>query len=210
MVGQKLKISASDFTRSRIEGLKSCAKGVPIILDGMLQDRYNRYAVEAIKNDDFGINENLLYYPSVAISANEDVKAVDKQVIRRAIVCHTEAALTNMEIMKSKHVSQIQKPIGTALYREYLRRMLDLMPKLLDQIKNDENNTLPDVLSVSSKVLKDIFTMYTGEESCPQYIRELSQENYFDEKITSASTIELIRKAWKVNQKLINKKQQIE
>lgn len=201
MVGQKLKISASDFTRSRIEGLKSCAKGIPIIVDDMLQDRYNRYAVEAIKNDDFGIDENLLNYPAVAISANEDVKAVDKQVVRRAIVCHAEAALLNMEIMKSKHVAQIQKTIGTSLYREYLRKMLAVMPELLNQIKNDENNSLPDVLSAGSKVLQEIFMTYLGDSSCPQYIRVLSLGNYFDEKITSASTIDLIRKAWKVNPK---------
>lgn len=200
MVGQKLKISASDFTRSRIESLKSSAKGVPIIVDDMLNDRYSRYAVEAIKNDDFGIDQDLLYYPAVAISANEDVKAIDKQVVRRAIICHAEAALMNMEIMRSKHVSQIQKAIGTSLYRDYLAKMLIRIPELLDEIKNDQENTLPDVLNTSSQVLYEIFNSYT-ENDLPQYIRELSLRDYFDEKVTSASTIELIRKALKINPK---------
>lgn len=201
MIGKKLKVSASDFTRSRIESIKRYAKGIPVIVDDMLQDRFNHYAVEAIKNDDFGIDDNLLNYPSVAISANEDVKAVDKQVNRRAIVCHAEAALMNMEIMTSKHVSQIQKSIGTSFYREYLRRMLEQIPELLNQIKNDESNALPDVLCLSSKVLQGIFTNYAEGVPCPQYIRELSLDSYFNEKITNASTIELIRKAWKINPK---------
>ena len=201
MVGYKNKVSASDFTRSRIEGLKSYIKGVPIIVDDMLQDRYNKYAVEAIKNDDFGINENLLNYPAVAISANEDVKAVDKQVVRRAIVRHVEAALTNMEIMRSKHVSKIQKSIGTALYREYLRQMLERMPELLEQIKSDENNALPDVLLVSSQVLQDIFTACQTDSPLPEYIKQVSLRDYFDEKITNVNTINLIRKAWEINLK---------
>jgi len=201
MVGQKLKTSASEFTRSRIENLKACAKGVPIIVDDMLQDRFNRYAVEAIKNDDFGLNENLFYYPAVAISANEDVKAVDKQIIRRAVVCHAEAALTNMEIMRNRHVAQIQKAIGTSLYREYLRRMLDRMPDLLEQIKNDASESLPDVLNCSSKVLLEIFTESLSNEKCPSYIRELSLKDYFDEKKTGVSAINSIKKAWKINPK---------
>jgi len=47
MIGQKTKISAPDFTRSSIEGLKRTVKGAPII--------------ETIKNDNFGVAERLLH-----------------------------------------------------------------------------------------------------------------------------------------------------
>lgn len=76
MIGQKTKLSAPDFTRSSIENLKRTVKGAPIIVDDLTNARFNQHAIETIKNDDFGVVENLVHYPAVVISANEDVKAV--------------------------------------------------------------------------------------------------------------------------------------
>ena len=40
MIGQKTKISAPDFTRSSIEGLKRTVKGAPIIVDDLTNTRF--------------------------------------------------------------------------------------------------------------------------------------------------------------------------
>ena len=40
MIGQKTKISAPDFTRSSIEGLKHTVKGAPIIVDDLTNTRF--------------------------------------------------------------------------------------------------------------------------------------------------------------------------
>ncbi len=124
MIGQKTKLAAPDFTRSAINELKNRVKGAPIIVDDLTQVRFNQHAIETIKNDDFGVAENILTYPAVVISANEDVKAVSPEVIRRTVLCHVQAGLKNTELMKNSVVRKVQKNIGTALYREYLRRML--------------------------------------------------------------------------------------
>ena len=87
MIGQKTKISAPEFTRSSIEGLKRTVKGVPIIVDDLTNTRFNQHAIETIKNDDFGVADNFLHYPAVVISANEDVKAVASEVIPRTVIC---------------------------------------------------------------------------------------------------------------------------
>lgn len=75
MIGQKPKIPAQEFTRSSIEGLKHKVEGCPIIVDDMVNTRFNQHAIETIKTEDFGISEHLIHYPAVVISANEDVKA---------------------------------------------------------------------------------------------------------------------------------------
>ena len=122
MIGQKPKLAAPDFTRSGIEGLKRTVKGAPIIVDDLTNARFNQHAVETIKNDDFGIAEQLMHYPAVVISANEDVKAVAPEIIRRTVVCRVQAGLTNTETMRNSIVRTVQREIGTAFYREYLRR----------------------------------------------------------------------------------------
>ncbi|MBO5568925.1 MAG: phospholipase D family protein, partial [Clostridia bacterium] len=134
MIGQKPKVSAPDFTRSSIEGLKRTVQGAPIIVDDLTNTRFNQHAIETIKNDDFGVSDHLVNYSAVVISANEDVKAVAPEVIRRTVICRVEAGLTNTEVMKSNVVRSVQQKIGTDFYREYLARMLDRIPDLIDQL----------------------------------------------------------------------------
>lgn len=195
MIGQKTKISAPDFTRSSIEGLKRTVKGAPIIVDDLTNTRFNQHAIETIKNDDFGVADRLLHYPAVVISANEDVKAVAPEVIRRTVICRVQAGLTNTEVMRSSVVRTVQREVGTAFYREYLRRMLEITSDLLEEMKSDEVESAPDILAASSQVLTEIFQKYS-EVPSPDYIRPLTLEDYFSEKVTGSYAIKTIRSAW--------------
>lgn len=195
MIGQKPKVSAPDFTRSSIEGLKREVQGAPIIVDDLTQTRFSQHAIETIKNDDFGVGEHLTNYSAVVISANEDVKAVAPEVIRRTVICRVEAGLTNTEVMKSNIVRMVQQKIGTAFYREYLRRMLDVIPELIEAMKDDEAESAPDILAVSSKIIVDIIR--ENSEDVPEYIRELSLEDYFSEHVTGKHARAAIIGAWR-------------
>lgn len=205
MIGQKPKISAPDFTRSSIESLKRTVQGAPIIVDDLTNTRFNQHAIETIKNDDFGVSDHLVNYSAVVISANEDVKAVAPEVIRRTVICRVEAGLTNTEVMKSNVVRSVQQKIGTDFYREYLARMLDRTQELIDQIKQDDAEA-PDILKCSSEVIVSIIREYA--ESVPPYIRPLSLENYFSEHVTGKYAIKTIQTAWKTSRKsfVINRK----
>ena len=197
MIGQKPKISAPDFTRSSIESLKNTVMGAPIIVDDLTNTRFNQHAVETIKNDDFGVAGHMTNYSAVVISANEDVKAVAPEIIRRTVICRVEAGLTNTEVMKDNVVRTVQQKIGTAFYREYLRRMIEIVQNLLEELKDDDAESAPDILNYSSKVIVDILNEYS--ENLPEYIRELSLENYFSEQVTGKYAIKTIRNAWKTS-----------
>lgn len=198
MIGQKTKLSAPDFTRSSIEGLKRTVKGAPIIVDDLTNTRFNQHAIETIKNDDFGVADHLLHYPAVVISANEDVKAVAPEVIRRTVICRVQAGLTNTEVMRSNVVRTVQREIGTAFYREYLRRMLDMLPELLEEMKSDDAESAPDILALSSETIVDIMQEY-ADKNLPDYMRALTLEDYFSERVTGSYAIKTIRNAWKTS-----------
>lgn len=199
MIGQKPKVSAPDFTRSSIEALKRTVQGAPIIVDDLTNNRFNQHAIETIKNDDFGVSEHLTNYSAVVISANEDVKAVAPEVIRRTVICRVEAGLTNTEVMKSNVVRNVQQKIGTAFYREYLRRMLEVIPDLIEQLRAEETESAPDILKLSSEIIVDIINQFA--ETTPKYIKTLSLENYFSEQVTGKYAIKTIRNAWKTSRK---------
>ena len=197
MIGQKPKISAPDFTRSSIENLKNIVMGAPIIVDDLTNTRFNQHAIETIKNDDFGVSSHMVNYSAVVISANEDLKAVAPEIIRRTVICRVEAGLTNTEVMKDNVVRTVQQKIGTAFYREYIRRMMNIVQDLIEQLKDDESECAPDILHYSSKVIVEIITEFADE--VPNYIRELSLDNYFSEQVTGKYAIKTIQNAWKTS-----------
>ena len=198
MIGQKTRISAPEFTRKSIDGLRYEVKGAPIIVDDLTQTRFSQHAVETIKNDDFGLSDMMLNYPAVVISANEDIKAVAQEITRRTVICRVKAGLTNTEVMKSNLVRKVQKNIGTAFYREYLRRMLERIPEMVEELKDEESDSAPDILKVSSEILYDIFTEYSDEE-LPVYVRKLTMDDYFSERVTGKHAIQTIRTAWQTS-----------
>lgn len=200
MIGQKTKIGAPEFTRTTIDGLRHQVQGAPIIVDDLTNTRFNQHAIETIKNDDFGSLEHLVNYPAVVISANEDVKAVAQEVIRRTVICRVQAGLTNTEVMKSNVVRSVQQKIGTAFYREYLRQMLIVVPELMDQLKDDSpESESPDILAASSRIIRNIIAGHV--EEFPPYVADLSLENYFSEQVTGKYAIQTIQTAWRSNQK---------
>ena len=198
MIGQKIKISAPDFTRSNMEMLKHTVRGAPIIVDDLINNRFKQHAIEIIKNDDFGISEHLLHYPAIVISANEDIKAVAPEVVRRTVICRVQAGLTNTEVMKSNIVRTVQREVGTAFYREYLRRMLKILPELLEEIKDENSEGAPDILAISSQMILEILTQY-ADQPLPDYVRTLTLDDYFSEKVIGSYAIKTIRKAWQTS-----------
>lgn len=142
----------------------------------------------------------MVNYPAVVISANEDVKAVSPEVVRRTVICRVEAGLTNTEVMKISLVRQIQKKIGTAFYHEYLRRMFDVVSDAIEKLKDEDSTEVPDILKMSSEIICDIIGEYTDTNSL-DYVRPLTIEDYFGEKKTGKHAVDVIQEAWKHNKK---------
>ena len=101
--------------------------------------------------------------------------------------------------MKSNVVRNVQQKIGTAFYREYLRRMLEVIPDLIEQLRAEETESAPDILKFSSEIIVDIINQFA--ETTPKYIKSLSLENYFSEQVTGKYAIKTIRNAWKTSKK---------
>ena len=65
-------------------------------------------------------------------------------------------------------VKQLKNNLGTALYREYLGRML---PRL-------RLEELPDMLELSSSVLQEIIVEHAGSSRVPEWCRLVTMEEY--------------------------------
>ena len=77
--------------------------------------------------------------------------------------------------------------------------MMKIVPKLIEELKNEESESAPDILNYSSKVFVDIIAEYA--EEVPDYIRELTLDNYFSEQVTGKHAIKVIQNAWRTSKK---------
>ena len=117
--------------------------------------------------------------------------------------------MTTTEIMLSTFTKRIQDNIGTALFREYLRRMFEKVPAMLESMIRDDA-ALSDILNTSSEVLCEIISQYASSPDIPSYIRPMSLESdYFSSKEMGAQAIKTITTAWRTSPDsfTINKKQ---
>ena len=68
---------------------------------------------------------------------------------------------------------------------------------LLEEIKNDASESAPDLLAASSHVLLAMLSDCT--DTLPPYVRPLTLEDYFSEKVTGRYAMTTIRNAWKTS-----------
>lgn len=202
MIGQSPVIPGKDFTRTVGDGLRMNVEGVPIVVDDIMKTRFEQNAPELIKNDDFGNTGDLEYYPAIAFSANTDMETIKPEYSRRAVCVNVAAGLPNEKQREmSTKIGRINRKITTALYREYLRRMLHIVPEMTETLKTEGDlSEIPDVLNASSKVLSDIFNSVSNCE-LPDYVRELRYEDYFGSDVLGKNVKDKICRAWRNNRK---------
>lgn len=195
MVGKKAIIPAKDFTKSLIYNLRIEMQGFPIVIDDLNNTRFRNHGIELIK-DDSHIAEN---FSAIAISANEDVRAVENELSKRMIICNINASLPKMKAMKGSLVRTTQKNMGTAFYREYSRRMMKELYFLIEDLA-DDNSEAPDIFTLSSGIIRDIVRkFYLGEP--PEWVVDLKLDYYF-ETLAEQGVKQRILNMWESNPKM--------
>ena len=72
---------------------------------------------------------------------------------------------------------------------------MEIIPDLQENMKDESSESAPDILAESSRILLEIFNEF-AEGELPPYIRALTLEDYFSEKVTGSYAIKTIRNAW--------------
>ena len=196
MLGQKLSVDNSKFTRTNIDAYRKMIRGVPLVIDDLDGKQFIEHSLKIIKRDSYGAEEGDTNYPVVAISANEDLKINKKELIKRTVKCHVEAGLDTIKALSSNEVAMAQRDMGTAFYRKFLGEMAEKVSGALDELRNGGQEQ-PDIFAMSSETIRKIIAEHT--EAPPPYAKTVTISDIFGEKVTRAETIRQIRKAWVSN-----------
>lgn len=140
----------------------------PLVFDDMDRTRFGQHGAALIKDDHVRMKE----YPPVVLSMNAGQDTFDSEIRKRALIVYTGASLPDHtpEARKlGKQVKEIKNSLGTALYREYLKRML---PRLCQ-----EHEEPLDVLELSSSMLREIIAEHASAP-LPAWCRVVTMDEY--------------------------------
>lgn len=158
------------FTRGNIPAVMEQNRRYPLVFDDMDKTRFTGHADALIKDDHVRLQE----YPPVVLSMNAGQDTFDSELRKRALVIYTGASLpdhTGEAKKLRRSLKTIKKDLGTALYREYLKRMLPLVREELDEPV--------DILEISSSILVEIFTEHLDSpDGLPDWCRTVTMEEY--------------------------------
>lgn len=168
-------ISDKDTTPQSVQEIRAYMQGMPFVIDEMNTKRWGEYADKFIKTDTI-LAEHIS--PLILIS-NTKVRELKPEEAKRTIFFSISMQTAREENYGTKASWRRFRPTG-ALYREYIRRMEQIVPKLLESMADTEAET-PDLLKASADTLKAILLEYLKEheQEIPDYLQPEYSITYY-------------------------------
>ncbi|MDD7305802.1 MAG: phospholipase D family protein [Peptoniphilaceae bacterium] len=179
-------------------------KGLPIFIDEIDGKYYSRLKAD-IKNNNYCEILQRDNQPLLLFAQNQQKDPDEPERKRMPFLKYDINLKSDIDTSAYEAIGKSLKYKATnALFREYLRRMIDEVEGIIDYIIKAEdipNNYYPDLINVSSKVLIDIFTELGYE--LPKYVRELTWNEDLSYRANSmlVDSFEEIRNLWKLQPK---------
>ena len=170
MFGHWKFVDKSNFTRTNLRGLLQTYKRFPVAFDDIDKKRFADHASDIIKDETTMLPE----YPAFVLSMNAEDHSFPTELRKRCLILYTNASLPdNTDTAKAlyKSVKAIQAKISTALYREYLRHVLERL---------EASPAVPDILEFSSKIIVEI--MAQSAAPLPHWCVPVSINQYQNRK----------------------------
>lgn len=176
--------SAKDTKPVEANIRQHCIKGTPFFVDE-IDNMYLSHLKGFIKTTgqacEMAQNDTM---PMLILASNDSTDP-EMQLRKRMIFLHPDGAIpsdSDQTAWKSAGQSLISR-IGSAFYREYMRRMIPKIWELIDRMHTDGKNFpddwYPDVMPLSSSTLMEMMNDYGFPR--PSYFRKLTWKDDFSE-----------------------------
>lgn len=178
-------------------------EGFPYFVDEINGASFTQ--ITKLIKDEFACEETNQNSMPVIIMAGNDLKEPDEKTRKRMVFFRVNGSLPSTVDQNGLRTASnaILNRMGTALYREYLGRMMTAVTDLIefiDKEKPQEKNDMwyPDFVNISSKILLEIFR--ENGYDIPIYMKELEWNNdYYGANYIAENTIRSIQKEYEEN-----------
>lgn len=180
-----------------------CIEGFPYFVDEINGASFTQ--ITKLIKDEFACEEANQSSMPVIIMAGNDLKEPDEKTRKRMVFFRVNGSLPSTVDQNGLRTAgnAILNRMGTALYREYLGRMMTAVTDLIEFIdieKPQETNDMwyPDLVNISSKILLEIFR--ENGYDIPSYMKELEWDNdYYGANYIAENTIRSIKREYEEN-----------
>lgn len=173
------------FSTEQSANIKINGKGFPAIIDEITSAQWAQ-ASNIVKNDASLIDDHHMNHPCFILIANE-LNGVRPEISKRVMVFNPNCRMPRDLAMKNGGiVKEIGNKMGTALYKEYVRMMLEQLPDFISNIISKK--AIPDVWLLSSSILRSIFDRFNA---FPEFKTQTWQD-YVGEKTICDKAITLL------------------
>jgi hypothetical protein len=156
MFGQEWWLDSKDFNAKNFYGAAERGGSFPIVVDDISPDKFRDAAKPLIKRD-----SQTGHFPVLVLSTNQDVRAVESEILKRAVVVHADASTPVVNNL----VGRVNRRLGTSLYRRYLSKMLCVWPSFMAEFQSIEitqddtvdSGTAADLIKLSNSTLRSVF-----------------------------------------------------
>lgn len=203
MTGKELpSAKASESKKDAVRNVIAGVKGVPFFIDEV-DNKYLSNIIELIKSPE-SCEENMMNTRAMIVFASNDIDNPREPLRKRMVFFKTDGALPSTvdKIAWEATGNNIIKNLGTAFYREYLRRMLVKVLDISDYIIHSKDITdyYPDLIKTSSKTIIEILTDYGY--AVPKYITELNWNDDYSIDSNCDTAIDQIVNLYNTDKKL--------
>lgn len=148
MLGRFHTFGNAEFTKTQLRALQHSYKRHPVVYDDIGPKKFSDHGRETIKNETLPLVEE---YPGIVFSMNKDADTFPEDVVKRALLVYTTAALPgHKEVLRQDQAAMVRKMrsgLSGDLYRQYLTNIMDEL----------EYDRLPaDWLALSTRVLSGL------------------------------------------------------
>ncbi len=172
MFGIEKMIRSGLFTAIRALGFRDKLGAIPLLVDDVTRDKFTEHVPNLVRTD----QDRSDCYAPIVITTNKDVTAIPAEVSKRMVTCHIDAAIPENRSVTGQIARRVTKEIGTALFRQYLLRMIPEVRAMRASIDEGQPG-FPDLLEASARTLREIFGEFLG--TTPAWARPLSFHDYF-------------------------------
>jgi hypothetical protein len=165
MFGQEWWLDSRDFTQTNFYGAAERGGSFPIVIDDISPDKFRDAAKPLIKRD-----SQTGHFPVLVLSTNQDVRAVEPEILKRAVVIHADASTPIVMNAANNFVGRVNRRLGTSFYRRYLNRMLCAWPSFIAEFQSLEtaqeatvgSGNAADLMKLSNSTLRAVLEEALG------------------------------------------------
>lgn len=196
------------FTKTGVLNIMQDCKGMPVLIDEVSRNMFNRNSPMICKMDYSILKEKIIHQPTIVITSNDiGDGAIKQDIVKRMIVIHCDNGFLFEDThFNAKTLKTSIDQIKNNFFLAYCSKMFPKIELMLNEIDtNQDKKTYPDIFKASCDSIFEVFT--ENNVDIPSYFTALKYSDYMNDEAVSETVINQLKNYYKYDSKRFKRDQ---